>query len=281
MATKKKTAKKVVQKETQTPKNRYFKVDFNGYGGELVIGKVPAKFVDYWTNKKNYEYLEEYIFQYIENPEDFEESNDPDPKCLKVCKKSPDHGYGDQVYWHDIDNIVHENGPSYHDNNYEVTEIELAKGVKYHQGGIFIDPKRVEIDYAGEQVPDIAELSENMFTEIKEVLNGSLDDKEPSTSRDYILVKKTKKNEKDLIPVVMSFSNEKGYFGYVVVETNGEDFNHELLAASIINTSVGDLVEYIKYDGVDVNFETNEYSTRGNGSVATVGYIFNTEKKVD
>tara|TARA_Y100000389_G_scaffold164657_1_gene168505 strand:- start:88 stop:804 length:717 start_codon:yes stop_codon:yes gene_type:complete len=88
---------------------RIFRIEFGNMGGELVVGKVDEKFVEYWKNKSSDE-LVEFLHNW-----DFRDPNKPVDKSIPLPKDSFNS-------WNELDDIEHANN-CYSDAGIFVNEV--------------------------------------------------------------------------------------------------------------------------------------------------------------
>ena len=74
-------------------------------------------------------------------------------------------------------------------------------------------------------------------------------------------------------PVLQFHSSEKGSFGCWFVETDGADFEPELVAFNSIETQVAEIVEDMWYNKELIDKEFDNSDTTGKGYYAGVGYM--------
>ena len=89
---------------------RIFRIEFGNYGGELVIGKVDEKFVEYWINKNSDE-----LIQFLHDW-DFRDPNEPIDKNIPLPRESFNA-------WNEIDDIEHANN-CYSDAGIFINEVK-------------------------------------------------------------------------------------------------------------------------------------------------------------
>lgn len=264
---KKKTAKKVAEKTAPATK-RYFMLEIGGRGGEVIVGSSTKEFVDYWKGRDG-ELCDHLLsltevsdhLEYSPDDEDFEfpEGYDPDsptPDGKKTLQ--PHFAY---------DDIEHETSVSsdsdYH--SYSITEIKLDSDVEYVNGDIdWKDGITDDEDFDWyrdkfEQVKLISEDGQHSF-------NTTL------YCRELFTESENSKADKP-IPVVMSCDAQKGTFGRVFVETNGEDFDPSKLTIGVLENDMMDLVYEIFYGKQSLSVNTDNLNTWGKGFFATVGYM--------
>lgn len=219
---------------------RYFMIYTGRYGGEVVVGKSTEDFVNYWKDKDQDELIE-----HVFNIDWDEEGGDPDSPLLT------EHGNSS---WHEVDDYEHINGP-YHDNQYWVSEIKLADGVTYEDGALVYPA-----DWNYGTLP-YEEISEGESYGYGNYVYG----REAYTSE--------KEDEGTYIPVLQFHSAEKGSFGTVIIETDGEDFDPEKLAIGTVETDLCEIIEAYWYNSIPLDIDFEYADTVGKGSYACVGYI--------
>lgn len=221
---------------------RYFKINPGSYGGELTVGTVTKEFVEFWQDQDDEDALIEHVYAVEQDDED------------EVNADSPEITTDGNLAWHEVDDLEHVTGP-FSDCSFSVQEITLAPSVRYEDGELVSDE---DLDEMYEEDDDVEEYEYEYedFCYGREVYTNGVD----------IEV------EDDFIPVLQFLSEEKGFFGELIVETT-EDFNPEKLAIGVVETDVGYIIETFRYDGKDVFLNTNEYSTRGKSTSATVGWL--------
>lgn len=80
------------------------------------------------------------------------------------------------------------------------------------------------------------------------------------------------------IPAIIWHHAQKGNFGVIFVETDGEDFNPDLLGVSVLETDMGDIVESIWYNKKKCEVDTDHINVWDNGLYSQVGYIVGEQK---
>ena len=227
---------------------RYFKINTGRYGGELAIGSVSKEFVDYWKEKVEEDGdgdLIEHIQGIEWDDEDMKDSESPSP--------------GEEFYcWNETDDLEHANGPLA-DNDFEVTEIKLHEDAIY-EDGLIQWKDGVEVDY-----------SKSMFEELDE---GNYFPYEACIySRECYSSDVDAEKESDYQPTLFFFSSEKGTFGEVYVETDGEDFDPELLQTGQLECDMGEIIESYWYDRKPLQVDFDYSDSMGKGYYASVGYV--------
>lgn len=77
----------------------------------------------------------------------------------------------------------------------------------------------------------------------------------------------------EYVSVLMWLSAEKGNFGTWFVETDGEDFDPKKFAVSTIETNLGEMVESVWYDKVEIDCDYDFAESVGKGYHAFVGWM--------
>jgi hypothetical protein len=68
-------------------------------------------------------------------------------------------------------------------------------------------------------------------------------------------------------------SSEKGTFGEVYVETDGEDFDPELLQTGQLESDMGEFIESYWYDRKPLQVDYDYSDSMGKGYYAGVGFV--------
>jgi len=255
---KKKTTKKVVDVHAG---KRYFRIELNGRGSEIIIGRASEQFVEYWLNEERNEMLMSHLHGMndmimYEGEEDVETPEGYDSNSPEVYE-----GSGNREYW-EFDDIDHDTMVSYDYSGYTVNEIKVDPRTEYYKGGLGWNDKesrKRNFDWSAE-----------MFTTVEGTEQEHNFDK-VVCSRE-LFVHDTKKGLVEPQPVMVIYDIQKGTFGHIVVQTNGEDFDPNKLVVSIIESGVGEHIETYYYDKQQVSVDTNWLDTWGKGSGAYVGY---------
>ena len=239
-----KTKKSTIR--TKKSAKRYFKIYTGRYGGELTVGTISKEFVEYWQPK-----LEDGDSELIETLQRYEyeddDMGDPDSPIPKE----------DYNAWHDCDDLEHVTGP-FSDNQYSWVEVKLHTDAVYSDGLVQWKEGK-EHGYEVQMYEEIGDESDvhdyNVYVYGREAYTNNIDEcVEP-------------------IPVLQFFSSEKGNFGEVVVETNGEDFDPEKLQIGVVETDLATIIEQYWYDRKPLQVDFNYSDTYGKGYYATVGFM--------
>lgn len=131
MATKKKKTKKAKEQEKliRTIKNpeRYFKVEFGRYGGEVAMGEITKEQFEYWEGKDDE--LAEH-FSSVEWGDD-----DGTPKEAKFTKQ-----------FYEYEDICHSCGPELSDGQYMMlTEVDKNGDYLKNPDGSFVEDEKIEM----------------------------------------------------------------------------------------------------------------------------------------
>lgn len=221
---------------------RYFKIDTGRYGGEIVIGTVTPEFVEYWQERD-----EDDLVHHVYGTEWEDED--------QIDADSPAMTEDGNIYWHDVDDFEHLNGP-YADNKYWVSEIKLADGVEYLNGELVR--------------PDGWDYATPMYEE--EVESEQYDYGCYVYSREAYTHEYDSESGVEHTPVLCFHSAEKGGFGEIFIETD-EKFDPNKLAVGTCETDLGEIIEAYWYDGVELVIDYDNCGTNGKGTYACVGYI--------
>lgn len=228
---------------------RYFKINTGRYGGEMAVGSVSKEFVEYWKPIVAEEGQGDLIdtLQGIEwEDDDMGDPDSPKPNENFYC-------------WNENDDMEHVNGP-FADNQFEVVEIQLHEDAEYADGLI---QWKEGVDHG---------YSTLMYEEIGD--EESHDYQSCIYSREcYSSDEVDSDNEEDYQPTLFFFSSEKGGFGEVYVETDGEDFDPELLQTGQIESDMGEIIESYWYDRAPLQIDFDYADTMGKGYYASVGFV--------
>lgn len=280
---KKTTSKKKVAKPIPNPHvgKRYFMIEFGGRGGEFIAGRASEEFVQYWMSEgRTSDELANHLLACNEmafngmTPEDLEDLDEEDNDYADFDKNSPSVNGGDIAieYWYH-DDLEHEHCVSAEMDysGYTVQEIIVNPMAVYQSGTIEWDRK-----HSGKKNFD---WSQNPFT-IKEGTSKDITNIKTVYSRE-LFVHEGKEGIVDPEPVLMMFDSQKGDFGRLYIQTNGEDFDHNKLAMGVCeNNMLNAAVEYF-YDKESLSIDTGYMSTWGKGFFAYVGYAHKCDIEYD
>jgi hypothetical protein len=142
--------------------------------------------------------------------------------------------------WYEIDDIEHSNG-YYADSNFFVTELD-------EEGNETGD----EVEFTNASLYGREAYNETSMPEPTEYL--------------------TQEDVDNYVPVLVFHSGEKGAFGQWIIETE-EDFDPYKFTFSILETNLGEFVERVWYDGVEIDCDYDWCDSIGKGYYAQVGYM--------
>jgi hypothetical protein len=217
---------------------RYFRIDFNGYGGEVVVGSVTPEFCNYWQDRQ-----QDDLVSHLHSL-DFDEGDADSPE---ICE----HG---NPSIHDLDDLVHVSG-AYSDNGFWVTEVKPNQPEKFHSDrGLSLD----EFEDVGNSV----HYDFNLHVYGRETYNTF--DAADSHVQDAPM---------SLQPAIAWHSAEKGNFGTAFVETDGE-FDPEQIAIGVVETSVASIVEAVWYNRKQLTINFDYADTWCKGTYAQIGCIY-------
>jgi hypothetical protein len=294
MATKKKktkttkpsTKKKVPAKKIKVPSKkkkaakvvpnphagkRYFMLDFGGYGGEIMVDNVSEEFVQYWLDEDRKDLLSGHILamhekaaygeDFGEEVEDEDESDDESEFDSNSPEVVPGRKYVE--YW-ELDGIEHDTVVSAEYSSFTVTEVELHPKAVYQDGAVDWDDKETKkrnFDWSQNRYTEKGESKDFNTEGIKQVYCTEM------------FVHDTKKGLVDPVPVLMCYDAQKGSFGRVVVETNGQDFDVNKLVFGVCENTMTTHIDQYFYDKKPLTVDMDYLSTWGKGFHTSVGYM--------
>jgi len=146
---------------------------------------------------------------------------------------SPDMTEHGNNSWHEFDELSHNYG-CYSDSWYYVEEVDAPE----HNAKILSNEERYEIN---------AMIGYERYT---------------CFSEDYVTV-----------PVLMCHSGEKGQFGHIFVETDGDDFDPQKMSFLAVESDMCELVEGALYDGRQLDIEYDWCDTVGKSFFCELGRV--------
>ena len=201
-----------------------YRIEAGNYGGELTIGEVSADFVEYWKHEEQEDLIDQVVSfdDYSDDPEDALEDPDAPPVL--------------ESYWHDIDDLEHQNG-CYTDGTWTVTPV----------------PADGSDDWAYDDSFEVEPT--HMYS--RECYSSDEIDEE---------------YEDQTVPVLAFHSSEKGSFACWFLDTD-EEFDAEKLRFGSCESDLADLVETVYYgkEELESNYDYND--TTGKAYYARVGYV--------
>ena len=224
---------------------RKFRIEGGRYGGEAVLGEVNPAFASYYAELDDTSELIDAVLEADQMGYGDEEEPDDallDPDTPPGPAKDP------EVYFNmwENDEFEHINS-SYADGGFFVYEVPADGSDDYDYD------KEV---YEGEAIHVYGREGGYFNTDDEpEVLN-----EEDEDGNKYI-------------PVLMFHSSEKGTFGAWFVETDGEDFDEFKLGVGVVETNLGEFVDAVFYDKVELDCEYDHNDTTGKSYDAQVGWL--------
>lgn len=202
-----------------------YRIEAGNYGGELTIGEVPAEFVEYWKHEEQEDLIDQVV--------SFDDYSDDDPED---ALEDPDAPPMLESYWHDIDDLEHQNG-CYSDGSWTVTPV----------------PADGSDDWAYEDSFEVEPT--HMYS--RECYSSDEIDEEYADQT---------------VPVLAFHSSEKGSFACWFLDTD-EEFDAEKLRFGSCESDLADLVETVYYgkEELEANYDYND--TTGKAYYARVGYV--------
>ena len=202
-----------------------YRIEPGNYGGELTVGEVSEAFVEYWKHEEQEDLIDAVI--------SFDDYNDDEPED---ALENPDAPPMLDSYWHDIDDLEHQNG-AYSDGSWTVTPV----------------PADGSDDWAYD---DHAEFEPTHMYSRECYISDEIDE-------EY---------EDQTVPVLAFHSSEKGSFACWFLDTD-EEFDAGKLNFGSCESDLADLVESVYYgkEELESNYDYND--TTGKAYYAHVGYL--------
>ena len=256
-ATKKVATKKVAKVTTNTNNKRYFLLELSGRGGDLVIYRSTDKFVDYWINRDND--LADHMSATAEVCDNLEELDDDFEYPEEFDKDSPTvDGKPLQPFFINSSVIEQELLVDVEFHTYTVEEIEIGSEIEYSHG---------ELSWKDEYQEGVMYITKKRDDKVYQSNNHEI------YERDYFIVDSKSDLDKP-VPVAVTYEPQKGTFGHIVVETNGEDFDpkkltHATFACDFISNGITEFF----YDKQSLSINRDSLWTTGDGLYASVGFI--------
>jgi hypothetical protein len=224
---------------------RRFRIEGGRYGGEAVLGEVNPAFASYYAELNDTSELIDAVLEADQMGYGDEEEPDDallDPDTPPGPAKDP------EVYFNmwENDEFEHINS-AYADGGFTVYEVPADGSEDYDY------EKEV---YEGEAIHVYGREGGYFSTDDEpEVIN-----EEDEDGNKYV-------------PVLMFHSSEKGSFGAWFVETDGEDFDEFKLGMGVVETNLGEFVDAVFYDKVELDCEYDYNDTTGKSYDAQVGWL--------
>jgi hypothetical protein len=228
---------------------RTFRITLRGYGGEVVVGKTTAEFVEYWQDRDSSELLNHILCLDWGNPEDDEDFDPNSPPMLDD---------GNTTWsWHEFDDYEHQSS-CYSDSYFFVEEVQLRDDITTNEYGGYqdADGNYVSSYRAYDVVQEAGETQ-------------TINDRAYLYSREAYMTTA----EHGTVPAITILSSEKGSFGEVYIETDGEDLNLDLLTIHTVETDLGEFLDGMYYDGNEVEIDYDGCDTTGKYMDARVGWF--------
>lgn len=267
-APKKKTpAKKKAVKKIVNPHigKRYFAIEVGGYGGEFVAGKASEEFVKYWSDPERSNSLEDHIMA-MHQKAAFQMEDDEDEENQEYDSNSPPvmPGQRDVEYWN-LDDFEHDTWVSADYAGFTMCEIELNPQAVYKDGTLDWDDKyskKRNFDWSQDKFTPKGSDKEVTFDRVVYSRELFIEDKP-----DDILV------YSEAVPAIMVYDSQKGVFGRLIVETNGEDFDPKKFAYTVCENNMSNHITGFYYDKKQLTLDMDILSTWGKGFHVHAGYL--------
>jgi hypothetical protein len=118
-------------KTLKTPE-RFYKIDFGRYGGEVAMGEITKEQYEYWADKDQSEF-EEYM---VSVGWDTEEANKDIPKQAQFDRE-----------FYEYEDICHFSGPEFADGQYmTISEVDKNGHAVRNEDGDFVDDETVNME---------------------------------------------------------------------------------------------------------------------------------------
>lgn len=218
---------------------RRFRIDSGYYGGELVIGEVANEFVAKTIGMDEGELVDTVLsFDDWGGNDDLDENAEhDDPEQIPAPRE-------DYYMW-ECDDIEHINS-AYGDSELTVFEV----------------PADGENDYDYEN-----EVGSFSAIHMYGREGGYFSNEEPN------VVNEDDDEGNHYVPVLAFHSCEKGTFASYFVETDGEDFDQYKLGMGIVETNLGEFIDRVYYNKVELDAEYEQNDSTGKSYHAEVGWL--------
>jgi len=271
---KKKTpAKKKAVKALPNPHvgKRHFMIGFGGRGGEFMAATASEEFVKYWQDEDRKDNLVDHIQAMHEmslncvEADQLDDMDEEEAEQYSGYDKNSPGVYGSnliQEYWN-LDDLEHDTMVDDAYTSYTLTEIKLNPMTVYKNGELGFDEKyssKKNFDWGTEHYTVVDD------TEREITIDKTLYSRE-------LYMEDDKKDIETPVPALILFDSQKGEFGRLYIQTNGEDFDPNKLVKSLLETNTGTFVEKYYYDKQFLPVDTGWLSTWGKGFDAYVGYL--------
>lgn len=218
---------------------RRFRIDSGYYGGEAVIGEVSNEFVKKTIGMDEGELVDTVLsFDDWGGDEEIDENAEhDDPEQIPAPRE-------DYYMW-ECDDIEHINS-AYGDSELTVFEV----------------PADGENDYDYEN-----EIGSFSAIHMYGREGGYFSNEEPN------VVNEDDDEGNHYVPVLAFHSCEKGTFASYFVETDGEDFDQYKLGMGIVETNLGEFIDRVYYNKVELDAEYEQNDSTGKSYHAEVGWL--------
>lgn len=272
---KKKTTKKKVVKVVKNPHEgkRHFRIEISGRGGEFILGTTTDEFVQYWLDEERSNMLADHVMAMNDAKmyeDDGDENSNEIPDGFDENSPEVQPGYKYIEYW-DIDDLEHDSMVCSEYSTFSLTEVKLHERTMYSSGNVDWNDgvvKDKKFDWCTRKYTDLDNTNRE-FTCSNNVYNKE------------VFISSDKESMIDPVPVIALYDHQKGTFGEIFIETNGEDFDEKKFAHSIMETSLDNFFDHYYYDKKLLYVSTDNLDTYGKGFHAIVGYVEASELEFD
>lgn len=223
---------------------RYFRINPGIWGAEFLMGSVSAEFAQYWHDRDREELLD-----HVRALEDGEGADGYD-----VDSPPPQPDW--EGAWFNFDDLASSHVPF-------VTGTPTFEEILLHKDATFDGAEILWMEGInhGDDVnlyDVVGGVSEFEFANILTLQNFQM--------------RQTKEPQDGMAPAIGLCDEEKGFLGYLVVETDMAGFDGQKLVIGSLATDFGDFAERFWYDGNEISLHGEPY-TEGKGMRAHVGFV--------
>ncbi len=206
----------------------------SNYGGEMTIGMVTPEFVTFWQDRDQDELID-HLMALEQNPDNPEDEEGYDPDSPDIV---PEGEYFNS--WYEVDDIHHHNTSS-------GTELMAFDMVPTEEDAMPDYDWDTRVDFEPYTL-----YGRECYTQ-----------DEPADGEDD-----------ESVPVLVFYSAEKGDFGGFYVDLkDGEEFDKNKVAVSVVETDHGEMIERLWYNKEEIEQDYDFVDSRGKGYYANVAWF--------
>ena len=220
---------------------RRFRIEGGRYGGELVMGEVNPAFASYYANGDESE-LVDAVLEADQNSW----SSDEEPEDALLDPDGPPSPAIDDYFnmWEN-DELEHLNN-AYADGGFTVYEVPADGSDDWNYDNEVYEGEAIHV-YGRE--------------------GGYISNEEPD------VINEEDEDGNKYVPVLLFHSSEKGQFAVWFVETDGEDFDEFKLGYGVCETNLGEFIDRVYYNKVELEENYDYNDTTGKSYGADVGWL--------